>query len=752
MKKLTVILALVLSHFAQGQDFGPVNNMADVDRAAEKLKAEILNAPSVYAATGTVYYVSQEGSDSNDGLSEKTPFKSIEKVNGMEFKRGDVVLFRRGDVWRGHVKARPAVSYSAYGIGPKPCLYGSPYDAAKDGSWKETGKPGVYAYSEKLKDDVGTLVFDEGAAGCAYKVIKKMDFEGNTFHMETGEPFTSYKDLKRDLDLYHDLSDGTVYLCSLQGNPAARFKSIEVLTHGHIIEVSWGGNVIDNLCLKYTGSHAIHAASRNLPFLKVTHCEIGWIGGSIQFENPRPNAPGKFSRPTRYGNGIEIWGGFKSYNVDHNYVYQCYDAGITHQYSTKNPDINMDNVAYTNNLVEDCVYGIEYFYSIPDEFLGSCGMNNVLFKGNIIRRTGTYSWGFQRSNKESPAAIKAWKSSANQAKNFRIENNIIDRGNPVLLDVNADKPEWMPLCSGNIYIQQMGLPLGTEIEPGGRVIFLDEKVPAEPTPLPVKVDPAPAPAPVAGPQPPAPGLPKIILLGDSTCANSDPAFSSQRGWGQLFHLFFKPEEVKVVNHAVGGTSSKTFRKLAKYPKVKKEFAEGDIVTVQFGINDGIETLGRYTTEEEFADSLKAFISDIRAAGARPVLITPVVLRAFVWNAGLREDENRELRAKIIKAVGKEEKVPVIDCLSMSQEWLKPKGDEGSKNYYCYFAAGAYPSGKYADGRKDNTHLNQAGAYEVAYMISRKLVSLFPELKKKYIKAKYKDVVAEFGQIPYYTGD
>ena len=74
------------------------------------------------------------------------------------------------------------------------------------------------------------------------------------------------------------------------------------------------------------------------------------------------------------------------------------------------------------------------------------------------------------------------------------------------------------------------------------------------------------------------------------------------------------------------------------------------------------------------------------------------------------------------------------------------------DYYCFFAAGAYPNGKYADGRKDNTHLNQAGAYEVALIISKKLVSLFPELKKQYVKAKYKDVVAEFGKIPFYTGN
>ena len=215
MKKLTVILTLLACQLALAQNFGPINNLADVDRAAEALKEEILNAPSSYIVTGLTYYVSQQGSDQNDGLSPETPIKSLDKVNSMELNRGDAVLFRRGDLWRGQLKTRPAVSYSAYGTGPKPRLYGSPFDAAKTGKWEETDKKGVYAFSEHIAKDIGTLVFDEGDSGCAYKVLKKVDYEGNTFHLDTGKPFNSYKDMDRDLDMYHDLSDGTIYLCSL---------------------------------------------------------------------------------------------------------------------------------------------------------------------------------------------------------------------------------------------------------------------------------------------------------------------------------------------------------------------------------------------------------------------------------------------------------------------------------------------------------------------------------------------------------
>ena len=750
-------MALAVCQLAAAQKFGPVNNIADVDREANRLKTRILKAPSDYSVTGTIYYVSQEGSDDNDGLSEETPIQTIEKLNSMKFERGDAVLFRRGDLWRGKLKAANGVSYSAYGSGPKPRLYGSPFDAAKTGKWTETDKKGVYAFSEKLSKDVGTLVFDEGESGCAFKITKKIDYEGNTFHIETGKPFNNYKDMERDLDMWHDLSDGTIYLCSLSGNPAQRFKSIELLIHDHNITISWGGASIDNLCIKYSGSHGIGASTKVTPFLKVTNCEIGWIGGSIQFDNPKPKAPGKFSRPTRYGNGIEIWGGTKEFIVDHNYFYQCYDAAITHQFSAKFQDINMANITYSNNLVENCVYGIEYFYSIKDEFIETCKMDNVLFKGNIIRMSGSYSWGYQRHNKESPAAIKTWPTSSNKATNFRIENNILDRGNPRLIDIYAAKEEWLPVCRGNIYVQQEGLPVGTGPEKDARVIFVDEKVKSEPTPYTPEPEPQPVSPQTTAKQPATgqaapPSQLRIILLGDSTCANSDPIASSQRGWGQLLYFFFNTEEIKVENNAVGGTSSKTFREMKKYAIIKKKFAKGDIVTIQFGINDAGENMDRYTSPEEFEEYLRLFVSEIRGAGARPVLLTPVALRQFYWNAGIKVDENRLQRAEIIKKVGKEEKVPVIDCLFLTEKWLDAKGDEASKSYYAWFDEGAYPEGRFASGRRDNTHLNQAGAYEVAFMMAKELVSLFPELKKNYIKAKYKDVEAVYGKIPYYSGN
>ena len=67
------------------------------------------------------------------------------------------------------------------------------------------------------------------------------------------------------------------------------------------------GAHIDNLCLKYCGSHGVGSGTNE--GLRITNCEFGWIGGSIQGESI-------FGRkhPTRFGNAVEIYGGCDGYS------------------------------------------------------------------------------------------------------------------------------------------------------------------------------------------------------------------------------------------------------------------------------------------------------------------------------------------------------------------------------------------------------------------------------------------------------
>lgn len=82
------------------------------------------------AAHGTVYYVSESGADGNAGDTEEAPWRTIRRVNRASLVPGDIVLFRRGDVWREQLRphsgdASAVITYGAYGEGPKPVLLGS---------------------------------------------------------------------------------------------------------------------------------------------------------------------------------------------------------------------------------------------------------------------------------------------------------------------------------------------------------------------------------------------------------------------------------------------------------------------------------------------------------------------------------------------------------------------------------------------------------------------------------------------------
>lgn len=460
-----------------------INSVADVDVEADKLRNEILNSESDWSTiTGTKYYVSSAGSDSNSGTSEAAPFKTLSKVNSITLHPGDGVLFRRGDLWRGTVTLKDGVTYSAYGTGDKPRIYNS-INVAQQGSWSTTSVANVYKYSASIShsQDIGTLVFNDGDDGCAYKVVLRRDYQGNGYHPDTMQPFNSWQDLKRDRDMFHDKETGYLYLCSTAGNPATRWTSIEASRKGNTFNgyntgQDWLTCYVDNICIKYTGSHGV--GTGHVKNLTVTNCEIGWIGGSLQNDNgdtKLPTSPGQYSRPVRYGNGVEIWGWCDKFNVSHNYIYQVYDAAISPQYSSDGNVTGkwMNNISFEDNLIERSVYAIEYWLSVNADYVELSGFRNYVIRGNIMRTAGEYGWGYQRFNKETPAIIQTGNSATNHAVNFKIEGNIIDRGKPQLLRIKSGKPEWLPECRDNVYLQENGIPVGDMIESNPKIIYVN---------------------------------------------------------------------------------------------------------------------------------------------------------------------------------------------------------------------------------------------------------------------------------------
>ena len=91
----------------------------------------VLAAPSARAATGTTYYVSTSGSDSNSGTSPSSPWKSLAKVDATTFQAGDHILLQAGGTWTGQLWPKGSgasgapITVGSYGTGAKPSIAGA---------------------------------------------------------------------------------------------------------------------------------------------------------------------------------------------------------------------------------------------------------------------------------------------------------------------------------------------------------------------------------------------------------------------------------------------------------------------------------------------------------------------------------------------------------------------------------------------------------------------------------------------------
>ena len=456
--------------------------LQEMDALAAKRCTEIRSTPDEVTFRGTAHYVAENGCDEADGLTPETAWKSLARVSAADLAPGDAVLFRRGDLFRGCFAAKAGVTYAAFGEGEKPRLFGGTRNLADPTLWELYDEATNVWHLREPIADLGTLVFDDGRLH-AYKHIPSYRDGRFVCRADESREFVITRELSHDLDFFCNFAEklsthpskgedfpvpdtyghecmGDLYLRSNRGNPGNVFSSIEPLPHIHGIRVGSCHNVrIDNLCLRYYGMHGISAGGECVRGLHVTNCELGWIGGCIQtYFGTDPNYPeGRRGSVTRYGNAVEIYGGCDDYLVENCYVYECYDAGLTHQVTTFDFTRKMTGVVYKNNLIENCVYGIEYFLEIRNGVPGS-EMSNILMEGNFIRHSGE-GWGQQRHNAHTPAHIKGW-SYENIAQSFTIRNNIFDRAGRRSVHLVAEKQEYCPTMDGNTYIQYAGGALG----------------------------------------------------------------------------------------------------------------------------------------------------------------------------------------------------------------------------------------------------------------------------------------------------
>lgn len=408
-----------------------------IDKKAEDLKNKILNSLTALECTGTAYYVSNSGSDDNDGLTPLTPWKTLQKVSDTAFSCGDVVYLERGSLFRERLTLNgDGMAVSAYGTGDKPKIYGSDRNYNQPSDWLPTAHDNLYCCCDTFADDVGLIVFNDGESCSLKQLIGNFGFKGGL------------EELNEDLYMYYCEETRKLYLYSSEGHPSERFSSVEICKGGAIVGLMTHNIVVDNLCIKYGSGHGIAGMRRN--GITVQNCEMGWIGGMLQYKRIDGS-------PVRYGNAIEVYACCKDYKMCDNYIYQIYDAAVTHQYfQDTNEEMYMEDVVYSGNLIEYCTYSLEY--ALAKQTNGDQCMRNILVTDNIMRFAG-YGFGNQRPDKETPAHIKSWDTE-NTSENYVIKNNIFDRSRYMVVHVAAVNKEHLPVMSGNVYVQNKDGQLG----------------------------------------------------------------------------------------------------------------------------------------------------------------------------------------------------------------------------------------------------------------------------------------------------
>ncbi len=480
--------------------------LAGIDAKADTLKSGILGTkntidPSTYKK-GTVYYVSSSmGSDNNSGKSPAAAWKTLDKVNAAGLKEGDAVLFKRGDLWRGGLKTQSGVTYSSYGSGEKPRIYGSPENAADASKWSlMPGTNNIWVYYRDM-NDVGELVFN-GGDSYARRIYFSFNWETKEYYRynSTTVKFDILTELNADLTFFSaanskyetktvDRGDGLMYnlagmpmindaecvgklyLRCDAGNPGEVFDEIEFCTmaknqYGHIVTGDLNRVTIDNLCLRYGGVHGIGGGDND--GLTVTNCEIGWIGGNVHSWVPFGDQD-KIYKTVALGNAVEVARSCTNFTVANNWIYQCYDTAITNQSSFDSSNYRqrtVENLQYRDNLIEYNSNAFEIWLSgnLPENQTPI--MKNILVEGNICRFTG-YGFGFEsRPNKDVGGFLSGGFSGkgakCNRAENFVIRNNIFDRsGEAIPMFCQwAGKVEWLPKMEGNTYINNYGHRFG----------------------------------------------------------------------------------------------------------------------------------------------------------------------------------------------------------------------------------------------------------------------------------------------------
>ncbi|MFA9389263.1 MAG: rhamnogalacturonan acetylesterase [Prolixibacteraceae bacterium] len=235
--------------------------------------------------------------------------------------------------------------------------------------------------------------------------------------------------------------------------------------------------------------------------------------------------------------------------------------------------------------------------------------------------------------------------------------------------------------------------------------------------------------------------PTIFLIGDSTVKNGQgDGQGGLWGWGDALSQFVDTSRLNVENHAMGGTSSRSYRSKGLWSKVLPSIKPGDYVFIQFGHNDSgavndtirargtlkgtenksVEIDNLLTGKHEFVHSygwyLQQYVKEIKAKGAIPVIISPIPRNDWKNGSIIRNNQNYGLWAK---KIARSEHVTFIDLNAKMASALDKIGQDAVMNTYFF--------------KRDHTHTTAKGAVLAASMVVEGIQEEIKPLKPLMLK-------------------
>ena len=215
---------------------------------------------------------------------------------------------------------------------------------------------------------------------------------------------------------------------------------------------------------------------------------------------------------------------------------------------------------------------------------------------------------------------------------------------------------------------------------------------------------------------------KLFVVGDSTASNYGDTQYPQTGWAQVLQNYFPSADIKVVNYALSGRSSLSFKKETNYTKLKNEISAGDYLIIQFGHNDSKNEADRYTdpagdrfTSGSFKNSLMDYVNIALDKGAQPILATPITRRKNV-------ESTHEAYVNAVRQLGDEVNIPVLDMYYKTRTYVDTVGLDKAMDLFLavkpydsrFIGYKNFSKSKYYKiDTNDATHLNIYGADMVA---------------------------------------